>query len=165
MAQSIDVKLTPAAQAKMTTPPRIDVCRPQGMPALMLNPLPMAFVDRGDHIDLQLTSFGVVRRIDMTARPDALVTAPLSDLGYSTGQWVEGTLEVRTTRVGWPYVDDDGRPQSANVAILERFSPAADGSRLTYTQTVTDSISFLEPLSVSWDLVDAGDAIDPVGCE
>ena len=59
MAQGIAVKLTPAAQAKMATPPRLDVCRPQGMPGIMLNPLPMRFVDRGDHIDLELTSFGV----------------------------------------------------------------------------------------------------------
>ena len=47
---------------------------------------------------------------------------PLSDLGYSAGRWVGDTLEVRTTRVGWPYVDDDGRPQSTNVEILERFA-------------------------------------------
>ena len=71
MAQAIAVKLTPAAQAKMAdTPPRLDVCRPQGMPGIMLNPLPIRFVDRGDHIDLELASFGVLRRIDMVARPD-----------------------------------------------------------------------------------------------
>ena len=164
MAQSIAVKLTPAAQAKMATPPRLDVCRPQGMPGIMLNPLPIQFIDRGDHIDLNLASFGVVRRIDLTVRPDA-ASVPLSDLGYSAGRWVGDTLEISTTRVGWPYVDDDGRPQSENVEILERFSPAADGKRLTYSQTVTDTASLVEPLTVSWDLVDAGDTIEPVGCE
>ena len=33
---------------------------------------------------------------------------------------------------------------------------------MTYVQTVTDSISLAEPLTVSWDLVDAGDTIEPV---
>ena len=100
----------------------------------------------------------------MAARPDP-AAIPLSDLGYSAGRWVGGTLEVRTTRVGWPYVDDDGRPQSTNVEILERFELAADGSRMTYVQTVTDTISLAEPLTVSWDLIAAGDTIEPVNCE
>jgi len=164
MAQAITVRLTPAAQAKMATPPRLDVCRPQGMPGIMLNPLPMQLTDRGDQIDLKLASFGVLRTIDMTVPPDAASVA-LSDLGYSAGRWVGNVLEVRTTRVGWPYVDDDGRPQSADVEILERFALAADGKRMTYSQTVTDAASFTEPLNVSWDLVDAGDTIEPVLCE
>jgi Family of unknown function (DUF6152) len=164
MAQAVAVKLTPAAQAKMVTPPRLDVCRPQGMPGIMLNPLPIQFIDRGDHIDLRLASFGVLRTIDMTVRQDA-ASIPLSDLGHSAGRWVGDTLEVRTTRVGWPYVDDDGRPQSTNVEILERFAPAPDGKRVTYTQTVTDTASFVEPLTAIWDVVDAGDTIEPVGCE
>ena len=106
----------------MATPPRPDPCRPQGMPGTMLNPLPMRFVDRGDHIDYKLTTFGVLRRIQMTARPDG-DSIPRADLGYSAGRWVGRHFEVRTTRVGWPYVDDDGRPQSQNVETIERFSP------------------------------------------
>jgi hypothetical protein len=164
MARGIAVKLTPAAQAKMATPLELDICRPQGMPGIMLNPLPMQLIDRGDHIDLKVASFGVLRTIDMTVRQDAESIA-LSDLGHSAGRWVGNVLEVRTTRVGWPYVDDDGRPQSANVEILERFALAADGNRLTYSQTVTDAASFTEPLRVSWDLVPAGDTIEPVLCE
>jgi hypothetical protein len=100
----------------------------------------------------------------MTVRQDAASVA-FSDLGYSAGRWAGDTLEVRTTRVGWPYVDDDGRPQSANVEIFERFALAADGNRMTYSQTVTDAASFTEPLNVSWELVAAGDTIEPVRCE
>ena len=130
-ALAIEVKLTPAGQAKVPSTPPQDPCRPQGMPPLMLNPLPIQFIDRGDHIDLQLASFGVLRRIEMMAPPN-VDAVPLSDFGYSVGRWVGDTLEVRTTRVGWPYVDDDGRPQSENVEILERFTLAADNGRLTY---------------------------------
>jgi hypothetical protein len=164
-AQGVEFRLTPAAQAKMTPAPRLDPCLPQGMPGTMLNPLPMQFIDRGSHIDLQLTTFEVLRRIDMTV-PQNLESAPFSDLGHSAGRWVGDTLEVRTTRVGWPYVDDDGRPQSEDVEIVERFSLVDDGSRLRYTQTVTDPESFVEPMTVSWDLVDVGDVrIEPVRCD
>jgi hypothetical protein len=100
----------------------------------------------------------------MTDRRDAK-TVPLSDLGYSVGRWIGATLEVRTTRIGWPYVDDDGRPQSQNVEIVERFSLLNDARLLRYTQTVTDPASLVEPMTVSWDLVDAGEkSIEPMGC-
>jgi hypothetical protein len=163
-ALGVSVKMTPSAQAKMATPPRLDPCRPQGMPGTMLNPLPMQFIDRGDHIDLQLTTFGVLRKIHMTDRRDGKAV-PLSDLGYSAGRWNGDTLEVRTTRVGWPYVDDDGRPQSQNVEMLERFSLMNEGRLLRYTQTIADPAFLAEPMTVSWDLVDAGEkSIEPVGC-
>jgi hypothetical protein len=164
-ALGVSIKLTPAAQAKMATLSRPDPCRPQGMPGTMLNPLPMQFIDRGDQIDLQLTTFGVLRKIHMTERRD-VKSVPLADLGYSVGRWIGDTLEVRTTRVGWPYVDDDGRPQSQNMETIERFSLVNDGRVLRYTQTVTDPASLVEPMTVSWDLIDAGDKIiEPVSCE
>jgi hypothetical protein len=154
------------AQAKMAAnPPTIDVCKPQGMAGLMLNPLPMGFVDRGDHLDMQHTSFGVVRTIHMRDQVDP-ATVGLSNLGYSVGRWVGETLEVRTTRIGWPYVDDDGRPQTDAVEIIERFSLLNGGNLLRYRQTVTDPASLIEPMTVTWDMIDAGDtAIEPLRCE
>lgn len=163
--RGVEFRLTAAAQARMTETPQIDPCLPLGVPAVMLNPLPVEFVDLGDHIDLKLTPFEVVRRIDVSAQanPD---DAPLSDLGYSVGQWVDDTLEVRTTRVGWPYVDDAGRPQTEDVEILERFSLVDDGNVLRYTQTVIDPESLVEPVTLSWDWIDIGeDSIEPLHCE
>ena len=165
-ARAVEFKLTPEAQAKMAAaPPTLDVCKPQGMPGFMLNPLPMGFVDRGDRIELQHTSFSVVRTIHMQDRRDP-ATVPLTDLGHSVGRWVGDTLEVRTTRIGWPYVDDDGRPQTEAVEVLERFALMNDGTLLRYTQTVTDPKSLVEPMTVTWDLIDAGDeVIKPVQCQ
>jgi hypothetical protein len=165
-ARAVTFRLTPEAQAKMgSKPPTLDICKPQGMPGIMLNPLPMGFTDRGDHIELRLATFGVLRTIRMTDQRNP-ATVPLSDLGYSTGRWDGDTLEVRTTRIGWPYVDDDGRPQSQDVEIFEQLSLLNDGALLRYTQTVTDPVSFVEPMTVTWDLIDAGDAaIEPVKCE
>jgi hypothetical protein len=165
-ARAVTFKLTPQAQAKMAaSPPTLDVCKPQGMPGFMLNPLPFGFVDRGDRIEMRHASFGVVRTIHLTDRRDP-DQAALSDLGYSVGRWVGDTLEVRTTRIGWPYVDDEGRPQTDGVEVIERFSLLNDSSLLRYTQTVADAVSLVEPMTVSWDLFDAGDeAIEPVQCQ
>lgn len=164
-AGGIDFRLTPEAQALVPESPQFDPCKPQGMPGLMLSPLPFELIDRGDHIDLQMTDFGVLRRIDMTASPNT-ETIPSTDLGYSTGRLVNGSLQVRTTRVGWPYLDDTGRPQTENVEILEQFSLLDDGVRLRYTQTIRDPGSLIVPTTVSWDMVDIGETkIEPLRCE
>ena len=80
----------------------LDICQPQGMPAIMQNPLPIEFIDKGAIIELRLNTFGVLRTIHMSDEPRT-EAIPLSDLGYSVGRRVGDTLEVRTTRVGWPY--------------------------------------------------------------
>ena len=163
--QAMAGQLAATAGSEPPGAPELDPCMPMGMPAVMINPLPVEFVDRGDHIDLGITSFGVVRRIDLAPAAD-VEAVPLADLGYSAGHWVEKTLEVRTTRVGWPYVDDNGRAQTENVEIREQFSLVDDGNRLRYTQTIVDPESFAAPATVSWDWIDIGEeSIEPLRCE
>ena len=133
----------------------------------MANPLPIEFIDRGDHIDLQLTAFGVLRRIDMTAL-DRIPTS-IPPIGPRLLRRVDGqAIRWRFARpaVSWPYLDDAGRPQTDDVEILERFSLADGRNRLEYTQTVTDPASLVEPLITSWDWIDIGeDQIDTLVCE
>ena len=158
-------QLAAATRVEPPPAPDLDPCLPMGMPAAMISPLPVEFVDRGDSVELRLTGFGNVRNIVLSGEV-AGDAVPLSDLGYSTGQWVGRTLEVRTTRVGWPYVDDAGTLQSENVEITEEFALLDDGNRLRYTQTITDHESFTEPLTVSWDWIDIGEEnLNPVTCE
>lgn len=152
----IEVQLTDDARNKMANSPDLDPCVPQGMPAIMVNPLPIELVDRGDHIDLQLATFGVYRSIDMTDKPSA-ASMPATKQGYSSGHWAGETLEVRTTRVSWPYFDDAGTPQTENVEILETFAPSDDGIRLDYTMIVNDAASFSEPVTLSWYWIDIGE--------
>jgi len=158
-------QLAAATRVEPPPAPDLDPCLPMGMPAAMISPLPVEFVDRGDSVELRLTGFGNVRNIVLSGEV-AGDAVPLSDLGYSTGQWVGQTLEVQTTRVGWPYVDDAGTLQSENVEITEEFALLDDGNRLRYTQTITDPESFTEPLTVSWDWIDIGEEnLNPVTCE
>jgi len=164
-ARGLVVRQTAAAQANTPDTPPLDPCVAQGMPGTMLTPLPIQFIDRGDHIDLQLSTFGVLRRIHLMP-PENLEEIPLSDLGYSVGRWVDDTLEVRTTRVGWPYIDDEGRPQTEDVEIVEQFSLIDNGNRLGYRQTVNDPESLLEPMFTGLEYADIGEtAIESLYCE
>ena len=67
-------------------------------------------------------------------------------MGDSIGHWDGDTLVVTTTRVNWPYYTQAGIPQSEVVEIVEQFTPSSDGSRLDYVLTVTDPVTFTEPV-------------------
>jgi len=165
VARELDIRLTPALQATLPAPTTLDPCAPQGMPGTMLTPLPIEFIDRGDHIDLQLTTFGVLRQIHLSP-PRANAAVPMTDLGYSYGRWRDDTLEVTTTHIAWPYLDDNGTPQTENVVVLEEFSLVDDGGRLRYKQTVRDPGTLAEPMIVSWDFIDIGESqVAPITCK
>ena len=78
---------------------------------------------------------------------------PTSLLGYSVGRWEGTTLVVTTTRLDYPWTDQLGVPQSEESVLVERFTPAADGSRLLYELTVTDPVNFTEPVTLDKDFL------------
>jgi hypothetical protein len=121
-------------------------CTPKGMPTVMEQPYPIEFV-RGDNGDilLRVEEYDLTRTIYMNAASAPRDAAP-SPLGVSVGTWDGRTLEVTTSRVSWPYFSQMGIPQSEAVRIVERFTPAEDGSRLDYRMTVTDPATFTEPV-------------------
>lgn len=121
-------------------------CTPKGMPLIMEQPYPMEFARDGDDIVLHLEEYDAVRTIHMgenTAPPDA----PRSSFGYSVGRWEGETLVVTTTRLDWPWFNQQGVPQGEDAQLLERFTPSAGGSRLTYELTATDPATFTEPVT------------------
>ncbi|HEX5047492.1 MAG TPA: hypothetical protein VFX89_10395, partial [Gammaproteobacteria bacterium] len=67
----------------------------------------------------------------------------------SVGRWDGRTLAVTTTKIDWPFFSQLGIPQSADVSIVERFTPTADGSRLDYAMTVTDPVNFTRPVELA----------------
>ena len=163
--QSMSAQFAASTRAEPSAEPGPDPCLPMGMPPAMISPLPVEFVDRGDTIELRLTGFGNVRSIELTPVDDP-EAVPLSDLGYSIGRWTDQTLEVRTTRIGWPWLDDAGRPQSDRVEIQEEFALLDDGDRLRYTQTIVDPETLTEPVTVTWDWIDIGEeSLGSVQCE
>ncbi|MGI9271556.1 MAG: DUF6152 family protein [Woeseiaceae bacterium] len=143
--------LTAAAKAKRADYDAGDEallgCTEWSMPRLMMNPLPMEFVQEGDVILQRFEENDSVRRIHMGVaagdRPDEFLR-----FGYSTGEWDETTLVVTTTQVSPDRFDNAGTPFSSEMRLVERFSPSDDGDRLDYTLVVSDPKTFTEPFEV-----------------
>ena len=123
-------------------------CSPKGMPLMMEQPYPMEFRRAGDDIVLRLEEYDAVRTIHMNREAPPAGTEN-SSLGYSVGHWENETLVVTTTHVNWPLFNQIGVPQSTEAVLVERFTPAADGSSLAYELTTTDPANFTEPFSGS----------------
>lgn len=161
--------LTEAARARLdvwdqeTDDPAIQ-CIPAGMPEAMLMPFPIEFVDRGGIIVLNIEEWDNSRTIHLNADPDADV--PPSRLGYSVGHWEGDTLIVETSRIDYPYFNDQGIPQSEDLEIVERFTLSENGTKLDWTATVTDPETFTEPIIMPefhWDWI-PGQEIKPYNC-
>ena len=139
-----------AAFDPFTDNPLLD-CTAPGMPALMGNPYPMELVKIEGGIEARFEEFDVVRTIHL-GDASSSDTAPLSPLGYSTGQMDGNTLVVNTSRINWPHFGRIGIPQSEAVEVEERFTLMENGHRLDYEITITDPATLLEPFhwQVHW---------------
>ena len=123
-------------------------CSPKGMPLMMEQPYPMEFSRDGEDVLLRLEEYDAVRTIHMDREtpPPGIEDSPT---GYSMGHWEGETLVVTTTHIDWPWFSQIGIPQSTQTTLVEKFTPAADGSSLTYELTSTDPVNFTEPFSGS----------------
>ena len=125
-----------AAKFNPVTDTTTEGCTQKGMPAIIRQPFPIEFVDRGDTIELKMEEYDTRRTIHMRAAATADV--PRTPLGYSVGRWDGSSLVVETTRLNEPYLNSTGAPMSPAAKLVERFAPSADGSRLNYTLVITD---------------------------
>ena len=161
--------LTPRARAvvdgfdRLADSP-IASCAPKGMPAIMEQPYPMEIVDDGDDIVLRIEEYDTIRTIHLAAAEDP-ASVPASILGYSTGRWEGASLVVTTSGINWGHFDTVGIPLTEAARIVERFTPTADGSRLDYEMTVTDSSIFAEPVRLEkyWLWI-PGVTVEPYEC-
>ena len=120
-------------------------CVPKGMPTIMEAPYPIELVRQANgDILLKLEEYDLTRPIYMSG--DLGRDPPPPALGFSVGRFDGTTLVVTTTRISWPFFSQLGIRQSPDVAIVERFTPTADGSRLDYEMTVTDPTTFTRPV-------------------
>jgi hypothetical protein len=140
-------------------------CKPKGMPRLMSQPPPMEFIARGDDVLLRTEEYDTVRTIHMV-RPSDVDAQPRTPLGYSVGRWDGNTLVVETSRLDSPYLNAAGVPLGAKASMVERFTPAADGSRLDYSLVVTDPDSLLRPAELRriW-VYRPGETVLPFNCK
>ena len=167
---TLEYPLTEAARAAQAGWDPLDpgnpflTCMPKGMPTIMQQPNPVEFIDNGDHIVFLMEEFDTRRVIHMTDNADDPDATP-SPLGHSTGHWEDGTLVVNTSRINWPWYDQNGLPQSDAVETVGRFTVNEEGSRLEYEVVVTDRWLFTEPVTLakSWRWI-PGDEVLPFDC-
>jgi len=119
-------------------------CIAPGMPNALLNPYPIQFIDEGNRIRLKIEEWSAERiiHLDIDTIPDDV---PLTRLGYSIGKLNGSILEVNTSRLNSPYLDDDGIPMSTQAQIYEKFTLVPQEGVLEYEVTVTDPINLVEP--------------------
>ncbi len=125
--------------------PVID-CTPPGMPQVITRSgrYALRFVRLGDDVVLKNEYREIDRIVHMTDADATEDRAP-TPLGWSTGRWDGESLLVTTTGISWPYFQLyglEGVPQSTAMTIVERFTPSADGSELTYDISATDPRTF-----------------------
>jgi hypothetical protein len=152
-----------AARFNPVTDTTTEGCTPKGMPAIIRQPFPIEFVDRGDAIELRMEEYDTRRTIHL--RAVATDDTPRTPLGYSVGRWEGSTLVVETTRLNEPYLNNTGAPMGAAAKLVERFSPSEDGSRLNYTIVITDPDSLTTPVEGkrSW-VWRPGEKVMPFDC-
>jgi hypothetical protein len=121
-------------------------CTPPGMPQVITRSgrYAIRFVRAGDDIVIENEYRDLRRLVHMDAAGDAAPPAP-TPLGWSTGRFDGATLVVTTTAIDWPLFQLyglEGVPQSGSMTIVERFTPSADGTELTYDISATDPNTF-----------------------
>jgi len=121
-------------------------CGTKGTPLIMISPLPMEFIDKGDTIILRLEEYDSVRTIHMN--PKAVAPPGHTLFGFSRGRWEGRTLVVETDHIAAGYFDHEGTPQSDRITTVERFIPNADYTRLDYVLTTTDPVNFTRPFDL-----------------
>jgi hypothetical protein len=123
-------------------------CAFKGMPALMVTPFPVEFIDRGDRIEMRFEEEDATRTIHL----DPAAEKPRefeSVYGFSRGHWEGDTLVVETDSIDAEFFDYEGTPQSPDASYIERFVPTDDASRLDYRITVIDPATFAETFELS----------------
>lgn len=139
-------------------------CEPVGMPIAMDSTLPIQFIQDGENVVMRSEQNDVTRTIHMSAGTSAAGQAR-TPLGYSVGRWEGNTLIVSTSRIDYPYFNDDGVPMSDALTIVERFTVGQDERTLDWHATVTDPQYLTAPIEMTaqWRWV-PGETIKPWNC-
>jgi hypothetical protein len=86
-------------------------------------------------------------------------------MGHSVGRFEGSTLVVDTDRIDYPYFDDLGTPQSADMKVRERFTLLPAERRLTWEAEIVDPQTFTETvvMRIEWRWI-PGHEIKPFDC-
>ena len=109
-------------------------CLPSGVPRVLPTPYPSDIVQTPDAIYIGIEVMHSFRIIHMDNKPMP-ADFKASYLGYSRGHWEGDVLIIETTGLnGFTQVDEEGRPKSSALRVVERWvKTAPDLIENTYT--------------------------------
>ena len=122
-------------------------CRPKGIPAPMLPPVPFKIVQNARLTIVLFEEFNRFRQIFTDGRPKPRLDI-LSWWGYSTGRWDGDTFVVDT--VGFndkTWLDKVGHPHTEALHTIERFR-RIDFGHMQLELTIDDSKAYTKPWTV-----------------
>ena len=100
-------------------------CLSGGIPRVILSPYPIDIIQLPNLTIISTETLHTFRMIHMDGKPPPPDYVP-SYLGYSTGRWEGDVLVVETTGTnGYTQVDEEGRPKSSDMKIIERWHKLA----------------------------------------
>ena len=121
-------------------------CLPGGVPRIISSPYPIDIVQTPDLTLILTETLHEFRMIHMDGKPKPADFKP-SYFGYSTGHWDGDTLVVETTGLnGYTQVDEEGRPKSSDMRVVERYQKRAPNI-LDVTYTLYDPRTYSRPWS------------------
>jgi len=122
-------------------------CRPKGIPAPMLPPVPFKIVQNSGLTIILFEEFNRFRQIFTDGRPKPRLDIP-SWWGYSTGRWDGDTFVVDT--VGFndkTWLDKVGHPHTEALHTVERFR-RIDFGHMQLELTIDDPKAYTKPWTV-----------------
>ena len=118
-------------------------CLPAGMPRTLPTPYPVDIVQVPGKIIIAIEVMHNFRVIHMNDKP--MPEGYKSYFGYSRGRWEGDTLVIETTGInGYTYVDEEGRPKSNQIRVVERMRKVAPNV-LENTFTIYDPVTYAKP--------------------
>jgi hypothetical protein len=121
-------------------------CLPSGVPRIISSPYPIEIVQTPDLTIIITETLHEFRLIHMDGQPKPADFAP-SYFGYSVGHWEGDTLVVETTGLnGYTQVDEEGRPKSSDMRVVERYQKRAPNI-LDVSYTLYDERTYSRPWS------------------
>ena len=122
-------------------------CLTGGVPRILSSPYPIDILQTPGLTIISNETLHTFRLIHMDGKPKPAGFVP-SYLGYSAGHWEGDALVVETTGLnGYTQVDEEGRPKSSDMRVVERYQKRAP-NLLDVTYTLYDPRSYSRPWSV-----------------
>ena len=122
-------------------------CRTPGFPRIVDQPLGMQVIEGDGQIIFLYETFHAVRRIYMEDKNFDDNQIIHSRMGYSSGKWVDGKLEVKTNLLLPSLLTWDGHPMSSSAEVTEIYEVISGNLNLLIS--LSDSEYWEEPINRS----------------